>query len=111
MSLAAVRQEATGIDQIVTAMDDINKVTTQFVSATEQTKASVESLGEITITLDHRYVADFFGTINLFAGNVSRVNAETMEVQCGEINTTVKALSSDRRVTRLPTMPLAMTSG
>lgn len=43
----------------------------------------------------NRYVADFFGTINLFEGNVSRVDDKTMEVECKEIRTTVKALSSD----------------
>ncbi|MCH7695426.1 MAG: ABC transporter ATP-binding protein [Proteobacteria bacterium] len=43
----------------------------------------------------NRYVADFFGTINLFEGNVSRVDDKTMEVECKEISTTVKALSSD----------------
>ena len=43
----------------------------------------------------NRYVADFFGTINLFEGKVSLVNAGTMEVQCKEINATVKALPSD----------------
>ncbi|MFB3101340.1 MAG: ABC transporter ATP-binding protein, partial [Gammaproteobacteria bacterium] len=43
----------------------------------------------------NRYVADFFGTINLFEGNVSRIDDKTMEVECKEIRTTVKALSSD----------------
>ena len=39
----------------------------------------------------NRYVADFFGTINLFEGIVSRINENTMEVQCKEIDTTVLA--------------------
>ena len=50
--VAAVRQEGTGIDQIVTAMDDINKVTTQFVSATKQTENGVNSLLQINDQLD-----------------------------------------------------------
>ncbi|MDF1795072.1 MAG: PAS domain S-box protein [Coxiellaceae bacterium] len=43
--VAAVRQEATGIDQIAEAMTEINKVTSQFVSASEQSKQTAENLG------------------------------------------------------------------
>jgi PAS domain S-box-containing protein len=50
--VAAVRQEGTGIDQIVTAMDDINKVTASFVSATQQTQMGVEELMSINDQLD-----------------------------------------------------------
>ncbi len=41
----------------------------------------------------NRYVADFFGTINLFEGTVSRVEGEGMEVECGAIDAMVKAKS------------------
>jgi len=37
--VAAVRQEGAGISQVAVAMKQINKVTTQFVTAAEQTKA------------------------------------------------------------------------
>jgi len=43
----------------------------------------------------NRYVADFFGTINLFEGNVSRIDDKTMEVECKEIRTTLKAFPSE----------------
>ncbi len=43
--VAAVRQEATGIEQIAEAMSEINKVTSQFVSASEQSKQTAENLG------------------------------------------------------------------
>ncbi len=44
--VAAVRQEAAGIEQIATAMTEINKVTGQFVSATRNTASASEALSE-----------------------------------------------------------------
>ena len=38
--VAAVRQEAVGIDQVALAMSEINKVTSQFVTSAQQSKAS-----------------------------------------------------------------------
>ncbi len=43
----------------------------------------------------NRYVADFFGTINLFEGNVSRVDDKTMDVQCEAIDTNILALKTE----------------
>ncbi|MBT3197956.1 MAG: hypothetical protein HN344_09535, partial [Gammaproteobacteria bacterium] len=51
--MAAVRQEATGIDQIRVAMDDINMVTSQFVSATNQTESAADHLTDYTTSLQH----------------------------------------------------------
>ncbi len=49
--VAAVRQEAAGIEQIGTAMSEINKVTTQFVASTRQTVQATEDLGQLSGTL------------------------------------------------------------
>lgn len=49
--VAAVKQEAVGIDQIAEAMSEINKTTGQFVVSTEQTKSVSNSLGEIAANL------------------------------------------------------------
>jgi methyl-accepting chemotaxis protein len=45
--VAAVRQEATGIDQITVAMTEINEATLQFVEATERTRSASEEVGNI----------------------------------------------------------------
>ncbi len=39
----------------------------------------------------NRYVADFFGTINLFDGKVSRITGNILEIECLEVEATVKA--------------------
>ena len=43
-----------------------------------------------------RYVADFFGTINLFEGTVSRVDGEIVTVDCDTVNAAIKAKSASR---------------
>lgn len=45
--VAAVRQEGAGIEQIATSMSDIHKVTTQSVTATEQTRAAAGELSHL----------------------------------------------------------------
>ena len=42
--VAAVRQETVGVEQISTAMGEINSVTSQFVSASRQTTAAADEL-------------------------------------------------------------------
>ncbi len=49
--VAAVRQEAAGIEQIATAMGEINMVTGQFVSATRQTAAGSDELANYAAEL------------------------------------------------------------
>ncbi len=49
--VAAVRQEAAGIDQIGAAMNEINQVTTQSVSSTRQTVEAIENLGKLSVKL------------------------------------------------------------
>jgi len=43
----------------------------------------------------NRYVADFFGTINLLDGKVSRITGNVLEIECPEVEATVKAYSLD----------------
>ncbi len=43
----------------------------------------------------NRYVADFFGAINLFEGTVSRVDGDLMKVDCVQVGATVGAKTAD----------------
>jgi len=45
--VAAVRQEAAGIDQVNTAMGEINKVTQQFVESAQQTTGAAENINRL----------------------------------------------------------------
>ncbi len=45
--VAAVQQEVIGIDQVSTSMNEINKVTSQFVSSTQQTKEAATNMGKV----------------------------------------------------------------
>lgn len=49
--VAAVRQESAGIDQVVTSISEIDKVTNQFSSATEQTKGASVNLARVAQNL------------------------------------------------------------
>ncbi len=51
--VAAVRQEAAGIDQIRIAMGDISRVTSQFVVATHQTEAATDQLTDYAALLQN----------------------------------------------------------
>ncbi len=45
--VAAVRQESVGIKQITSSMDDINQVTTSFVTGVKQTTGAIDNLVDI----------------------------------------------------------------
>lgn len=49
--VAAVRQESVGIDQVVISISEINKVTNQFSTATEQTQNATIELGKVSDSL------------------------------------------------------------
>lgn len=49
--VAAVRQEAVGIEQVAIAMNEINKVTSQFVTGTQQSKQVSSDLGVVAARL------------------------------------------------------------
>ena len=51
--VAAVRQEAAGIDQIRVAMGDISQVTNQFVTAARQSEAATDQLTEYAALLQN----------------------------------------------------------
>ncbi|MFY9258917.1 MAG: hypothetical protein WAO71_00255, partial [Gallionella sp.] len=44
---AVVKQEFLGLEQVTTAMKDINKVTTQFVINTQQSKIASEDIAKV----------------------------------------------------------------
>ncbi len=44
----------------------------------------------------NRYVADFFGTINLFEGLVSRVDGDNITITCAAVNADIKAKTTTR---------------
>ena len=44
---AVVKQQFIGLEQVTTAMKDINKVTAQFVSSTQQSKLSLADLSQV----------------------------------------------------------------
>jgi putrescine transport system ATP-binding protein len=43
----------------------------------------------------NRYVADFFGTINLLDGKVSNLSGNVLEIECREVEAVVKATSTE----------------
>ncbi len=49
--VAAVRQETVGIEQVAIAMNEINKVTSQFVTGTQQSKQVSSELGVVAARL------------------------------------------------------------
>jgi methyl-accepting chemotaxis protein len=49
--VAAVREESVGIDQMVLSIAEIDKVTSQFSSSTEQTKQAAVNLGNVAAKL------------------------------------------------------------
>jgi methyl-accepting chemotaxis protein len=48
---AAIRQEGVGIEQITAGMNEINQVTTTFVSSVTQTTEAMQHLSKITSNL------------------------------------------------------------
>lgn len=50
--VAAVRQEVTGIEQIATSMGDIHSVTSQYLDATQQSRAAADDLGRLAERLN-----------------------------------------------------------
>ena len=44
----------------------------------------------------NRYVADFFGTINLFEGTVSQIDGATVTVECEGVNAAIRAQSAEQ---------------
>ncbi|MFY9258890.1 MAG: hypothetical protein WAO71_00110, partial [Gallionella sp.] len=48
---AVVKQEFLGLEQVTTAMKDINKVTSQFVASTQQSQVSSADIAQVAARL------------------------------------------------------------
>ena len=98
-------QEQTGVTFIIVTHDQEEAMTlsTRIVVMHEGRFIQSGTPKEIYEYPVNRYVADFFGTINLFEGTVSRVDGEIVTVDCDAVNAAIKAKSASRinRSTRL----------
>ena len=91
-------QDQTGVTFIVVTHDQEEAMTlsTRIVVMQEGRFIQCGTPKEIYEYPVNRYVADFFGTINLFEGTVSRVDGENLAIKCDGVNTDVKAKSAAR---------------
>ncbi len=90
-------QDQTGVTFIVVTHDQEEAMTlsTRIVVMHEGRFIQCGTPKEIYEYPVNRYVADFFGTINLFEGTVSSIDEDTMVVECEGTDTTIKAKSTD----------------
>lgn len=86
-------QEQTGVTFIVVTHDQEEAMTlsTRIVVMREGRFIQCGTPGEIYEYPVNRYVADFFGTINLFEGTVGRADGRTVTVVCDGGDTDIKA--------------------
>ncbi len=91
-------QEQTGVTFIVVTHDQEEAMTlsTRIVVMQEGRFIQCGTPKEIYEYPANRYVADFFGTINLFEGTVRRVDGEIVTVECDGVNTDIKAKSAEQ---------------
>ena len=98
-------QDQTGVTFIIVTHDQEEAMTlsTRIVVMHEGRFIQCGTPKEIYEYPVSRYVADFFGTINLFEGTVNRVDGEVVTVECDGVNGAIKAQSASRinRSTRL----------
>ena len=90
-------QDRTGVTFIIVTHDQEEAMTlsTRIVVMHEGRFIQCGTPKEIYEYPVSRYVADFFGTINLFEGMVSRVDGESVTVKCDGVNADIKAKSAD----------------
>ena len=90
-------QDQTGVTFIVVTHDQEEAMTlsTRIVVMQEGRFIQCGTPKEIYEYPVNRYVADFFGTINLFEGTVSRVEGDNLTVECDAVNAGIKAKSAD----------------
>jgi putrescine transport system ATP-binding protein len=88
-------QEQTGVTFIVVTHDQDEAMILSSRIAVMQNGAVIQSgtPKEIYEYPLNRYVANFFGTINLFEGNVSKLSDKELELECSETGTTIKAMN------------------
>ena len=91
-------QDQTGVTFIVVTHDQEEAMTlaTRIAVMRSGRFAQCGTPKEIYEYPVNRYVADFFGAINLFEGEIKRMDGERMEVECAEIGARVKALAPER---------------
>ena len=91
-------QDQTGVTFIVVTHDQEEAMTlsTRIVVMQEGRFIQCGTPKEIYEYPVNRYVADFFGTINLFEGTVSRVDGENLAIKCDGVNADIKAKSAAR---------------
>ena len=91
-------QEQTGVTFIIVTHDQEEAMTlsTRIVVMHQGRFIQSGTPKEIYEYPVNRYVADFFGTINLFEGTVSRVDGEIVTVDCDAVNAAIKAKSASR---------------
>ena len=91
-------QDQTGVTFIVVTHDQEEAMTlsTRIVVMQEGRFIQCGTPKEIYEYPLNRYVADFFGTINLFEGTASRIDGESVTVKCDGVNADIKARSADR---------------
>ena len=89
-------QDQTGVTFIVVTHDQEEAMTlaTRIAVMRQGRFAQCGTPKEIYEYPVNRYVADFFGAINLFEGAVKLIDGERMEVECAEIGARVKAMAT-----------------
>ena len=90
-------QDRTGVTFVVVTHDQEEAMTlsTRIMVMQEGRFIQCGTPKEIYEYPVNRYVADFFGTINLFEGKVTRVDGDNLTIRCDGVNTDVKARSAD----------------
>ena len=90
-------QDRTGVTFVVVTHDQEEAMTlsTRIVVMQEGRFIQCGTPKEIYEYPVNRYVADFFGTINLFEGKVARVDGDNLTIRCDGVNTDVKARLAD----------------
>ena len=90
-------QDQTGVTFIVVTHDQEEAMTlsTRIVVMQEGRFIQCGTPKEIYEYPVNRYVADFFGTINLFEGTVTHVDGENLTLQCDDVNADIKAKSAN----------------
>ncbi len=91
-------QDQTGVTFIIVTHDQEEAMTlsTRIVVMHEGRFIQCGTPKEIYEYPVNRYVADFFGTINLFEGTVSRIDGETVKVECEGVNAAIRARSAEQ---------------
>ena len=102
-------QDQTGVTFIIVTHDQEEAMTlsTRIVVMHEGRFIQCGTPKEIYEYPVNRYVADFFGTINLFEGTVSGLDGETLTLQCNAVNGDIKA-KSEERIQRGATLTVAV---